>query len=180
MGVRLRSQMLGSVPTVLNNPRDSKHETIPTDVFMPGKNGRVPKDNRSLQSLVRLLHGTHRHLFGRAIQTDGFRLGACGGQSLLHAYPQSTPPSVTVTFRISCFPFSLIPIVLRLESYTLLAPIMMYVLVLKYKTLLSERSTLLLMTKTALPTVLIMEHTNHSGATDTSDPLTLLPMVLRT
>ena len=85
-------------PTVLNNPRDSKHETIPTDVFMPGKNGRVPKDNRSLQSLVRLLHGTHRHLFGRAIQTDGFRLGACGDN-----------PFSTLTHRVPPFSDSDVP-----------------------------------------------------------------------
>ena len=46
-------------PTVLNNPNDCLHETIPTDAFMPGKNGRIPKDNRSLQSLVRLLHPSY-------------------------------------------------------------------------------------------------------------------------
>ena len=45
-------------PTVLNNPRDVKHETIPTEAFMPGKDGGPPKDNRSLNSLVRLLHRT--------------------------------------------------------------------------------------------------------------------------
>ncbi len=61
-------------PTVLNNPRDAKHETIPTEAFMPGKNGRIPKDNRSLQSLVRLLHRTHQHLFCHLPHSDGFRL----------------------------------------------------------------------------------------------------------
>lgn len=61
-------------PTVLNNPNDCLHETIPTDVFMPGKNGRIPKDNRSLQSFVRLLHRTHKRLFDCTLQTDGFRL----------------------------------------------------------------------------------------------------------
>ena len=43
---------------------------------MPGKNGRLPKDNRALQSLVRLLHRTHKTCFANAIPTDGFRLGA--------------------------------------------------------------------------------------------------------
>ena len=63
-------------PTVLNNPNDCLHETIPTEAFMPGKNGRLPKDNRALQSLVRLLHRTHKTCFANAIPTDGFRLGA--------------------------------------------------------------------------------------------------------
>ena len=63
-------------PTVLNNPNDCLHETIPTEAFMPGKNGGLPKDNRALQSLVRLLHRTHKTCFANAIPTDGFRLGA--------------------------------------------------------------------------------------------------------
>ena len=42
---------------------------------MPGKNGRLPKDNRALQSLVRLLHRTHQSWFINAIPSDGFRLG---------------------------------------------------------------------------------------------------------
>ena len=61
-------------PTVLNNPDDCLHETIPTEAFMPGKKGRIPKDNRSLQSLVRLLHHTHKRLFDGNLRTDGFRL----------------------------------------------------------------------------------------------------------
>ena len=61
-------------PTVLNNPNDCLHETIPTEAFMPGKNGRIPKDNRALQSLVRLLHRTHKCFRDHAIPTDGFRL----------------------------------------------------------------------------------------------------------
>ena len=61
-------------PTVLNNPSDCLHETIPTEAFMPGKNGRIPKDNRALQSLVRLLHRTHRCLRDHTIPADGFRL----------------------------------------------------------------------------------------------------------
>ena len=62
-------------PTVLNNPNDCLHETIPTEAFMPGKNGRFPKDNRALQSLVRLLHRTHKSWFANVIPADGFRLG---------------------------------------------------------------------------------------------------------
>ncbi len=62
-------------PTVLNNPNDCLHETIPTEAFMPGKNGRIPKDNRALQSLVRLLHRTRKCLFDNTVPTDGFRLG---------------------------------------------------------------------------------------------------------
>ena len=49
-------------PTVLNNPRDVKHETIPAGVFMPGKDGHSSKDNRTLNRLVRLLHRTHYNL----------------------------------------------------------------------------------------------------------------------
>ena len=61
-------------PAVLNNPNDSLHDTILTEAFMPGKNGRIPKDNRSLQSLVRLLHRTHKCLFDGTLRTNGFRL----------------------------------------------------------------------------------------------------------
>ncbi len=50
---------------------------------MPGKNGRIPKDNRALQSLVRLLHRTHKSLVDNAIPTDGFRLG----NSVTHLRP---------------------------------------------------------------------------------------------
>ncbi len=31
---------------------------------MPGKDGQVKKDNRALNSLVRLLHRKHQELFG--------------------------------------------------------------------------------------------------------------------
>ena len=61
-------------PTVLNNPNDCLHETIPTEAFIPGKNGRIPKDNRALQSLVRLLHRTHSCLRDPTVQADGFKL----------------------------------------------------------------------------------------------------------
>ena len=41
---------------------------------MPGKDGRLPKDNRSLNSLVRLLHRTHHRLFDGLPRSDGFVL----------------------------------------------------------------------------------------------------------
>ena len=63
-------------PVVLNNPRDMKHETISTEVFMPGKDGRVVKDNHQLNRLIRILHYQHQ-LFRQSVGTiDGFRLGA--------------------------------------------------------------------------------------------------------
>ena len=52
-------------PTVLDTPRDVKHETIPTAVIV--------KDNRALNSLVRLLHGQHFELFQDLPQTNGFQ-----------------------------------------------------------------------------------------------------------
>ena len=46
-------------PTVLNNPRHPKHETIPASVFMPGKDGNpAAAGTEALQSLIRLLHRT--------------------------------------------------------------------------------------------------------------------------
>ena len=41
---------------------------------MPGKDGRLPKDNRSLNSLVRFLHCTHHRLFDGLPRSDGFVL----------------------------------------------------------------------------------------------------------
>ena len=53
-------------PAVINCPQDLKHETIPSNIFMPGKGGNVPKDVSPLYSLVRLLHrqrnGISQHL----------------------------------------------------------------------------------------------------------------------
>ena len=48
-------------PTVLNNPRDVKHETIPTGVLMPGKDGHAKEDNRCLNRLVRPLEQNKTH-----------------------------------------------------------------------------------------------------------------------
>ena len=88
-------------PTVLNNPNDCLHETIPTDAFMPGKNGRIPKDNRSLQSLVRLLHRTHKRLFDGTLQTDGFRLDIVVLLILALLVPIRYPLSMLMIYRIS-------------------------------------------------------------------------------
>ena len=50
-------------PNVLNNPHHSKHEVIPSGVFMPGKDGTPISSTSELQSLVRLLHREHSRLF---------------------------------------------------------------------------------------------------------------------
>ena len=80
-------------PVVLNNPRDMKHETISTEVFMPGKDGRVVKDNHQLNRLIRILHYQHQ-LFRQSVGTiDGFRLGASpGGPTPFPCKPQEDGP----------------------------------------------------------------------------------------
>ena len=50
-------------PNVLNNPHHSKHEVIPSGVFMPGKDGTPISSTSELQSLVRLLRREHCRLF---------------------------------------------------------------------------------------------------------------------
>ena len=42
-------------PSVVNNPKDPKHEVLPTDLFMPGKHPNAAKQS-DIQALVRLLH----------------------------------------------------------------------------------------------------------------------------
>ena len=42
-------------PSVVNNPKDPKHEVLPTDLFMPGKHPNVAKQ-ADIQALVRLIH----------------------------------------------------------------------------------------------------------------------------
>ena len=61
-------------PCVLNNPFDPKHVTIPSNTFMPGKDGAVPRDISSLYGLVRLLHRQHFELFAALPPRDGFVL----------------------------------------------------------------------------------------------------------
>ena len=67
MQVRLR-------PCVLNSPSDPKHATIPSNTFMPGKDGSAPRDISSLYGLVRLLHRQHNELFAGIPRRDGFVL----------------------------------------------------------------------------------------------------------
>ena len=61
-------------PCVLNNPLDPKHATIPSNTFMPGKDGAAPRDISSLYGLVRLLHRQHHELFAALPKRDGFVL----------------------------------------------------------------------------------------------------------
>ena len=61
-------------PCVLNNPFDPKHVTIPSNTFMPGKDGAVPRDISSLHGLVRLLHRQRFELFAALPPRDGFVL----------------------------------------------------------------------------------------------------------
>ena len=50
--LRLSTQLR---PSVVNNPKDPKHEVLPTDLFMPGKYPNAAKQS-DIQALVRLLH----------------------------------------------------------------------------------------------------------------------------
>ena len=68
-------------PNVLNNPHHSKHEVIPSGVFMPGKDGTPISSTSELQSLVRLLHREHCRLF-----TDWH------GEDVLNRTLSSPPP----------------------------------------------------------------------------------------
>ena len=61
-------------PCVLNSPSDPKHATIPSNTFMPGKDGSTPRDISSLYGLVRLLHRQHNELFAGIPRRDGFVL----------------------------------------------------------------------------------------------------------
>ena len=59
---------------VPNNASDSKHATIPSNTFMPSKDGSTPRDISSLYGLVRLLHRHHNELFPGIPRRDGFVL----------------------------------------------------------------------------------------------------------
>ena len=55
-----------------SSPSDPKHATIPSNTFMPGKDGSTPRDTSSLYGLVRLLHRQHNELFAGIPRRDGF------------------------------------------------------------------------------------------------------------
>ena len=56
-GHKIMQMQLKVRPTVLNNPRHPKHETVPASVFMPGKDGTSAQEGtEALQGLIRLLH----------------------------------------------------------------------------------------------------------------------------
>ena len=58
-GHKIVQMQLKVRPTVLNNPRHQKHDTIPASVFMPGKDGTSAHEGtEALQGLIRLLHRT--------------------------------------------------------------------------------------------------------------------------
>ena len=50
-------------PTVISNPLHPKHVTIPSGVFIPGKDGTPVKPTSALQELIRLLHREHDRLY---------------------------------------------------------------------------------------------------------------------
>lgn len=83
-------------PCVLNNPHDPKHSTIPSNIFMPGKDGAVPRDISALYGLVRLLHRQHVDLFSALPPRDGFVL-----QEVSHSNDSSSFPDYVIPFRSS-------------------------------------------------------------------------------
>ena len=62
-GHEILKMKLNVRPTVLSNPRHPKHLTIPSGVFIPGKDGTPVKSTSALQELVRLLHREHDRLY---------------------------------------------------------------------------------------------------------------------
>ena len=74
-------------PSVVNNPKDPKHEVLPTDLFMPGKYPNAAKQS-DIQALVRLLH-RETHLSSQC--TAWYR-------SLAFASGQPTENTELVTF----------------------------------------------------------------------------------
>lgn len=79
---------------VLNNPYDPKHVTIPSNTFMPGKDGAVPRDISSLHGLVRLLHRQHFELFAALPPRDGFVL-----QDASHTNERTSCPEYVIPNR---------------------------------------------------------------------------------
>lgn len=62
-GHEILKMKLNIRPSVLSNPRHPKHLTIPSGVFIPGKDGTPVKSTSALQELVRLLHREHDRLY---------------------------------------------------------------------------------------------------------------------
>ena len=62
-GHEILKMKLNVRPTVISNPLHPKHLTIPSGVFIPGKDGTPVKSTSALQELVRLLHREHDRLF---------------------------------------------------------------------------------------------------------------------
>ena len=56
-------------PSVVNNPKDPKHEVLPSDLFMPGKHRNTAKQ-ADIQVFLRLLH---REMRQSAASTDWFQ-----------------------------------------------------------------------------------------------------------
>ena len=63
-GHEILSLALQIRPNVLNHPSHPKHDTIPSGVFMPGKDGTPVHTTEALQQLIRLLHREHGRLGG--------------------------------------------------------------------------------------------------------------------
>ena len=62
-GHEILKMKLNVRPTVISNPLYPKHLTIPSGVFIPGKDGTPVKSTSALQELIRLLHREHDRLF---------------------------------------------------------------------------------------------------------------------
>ena len=56
-------------PSVVNNPKDPKHEVLPSDLFMPGKHPNAAK-RADIQALLRLLH---REMHQSSLSTTWYR-----------------------------------------------------------------------------------------------------------
>ena len=91
-------------PCVLNNPLDPKHVTIPSNTFMPGKDGAVPHDISSLYGLVRLLHRQHYELFASLPQRNGFVL-----QDTRHSNERNSSPEYVIPNRSDDFSVPSVP-----------------------------------------------------------------------
>ena len=85
-GHEILSLALQIRPNVLNHPAHPKHDTIPSGVFMPGKDGTPVHTSEALQQLIRLLHREHGRLGGT--------IAVCRNCSC----PRSGPPNADIMF----------------------------------------------------------------------------------